>query len=127
VNAVEVRAIGRLGADPELRFVPSGTAVVQFSLACSDRIRQDDGTWADGPVTWLRCTAWGTLAENVAEKLRKGMRAVVVGALQEKTFDRADSTTGKFLEVKCDEASPSLRFEQTKRESQQSEPFSDPF
>lgn len=70
---------GRLTADPELRFTPSGKAVATFTVAQSDRKRAEDGSWEDGDKLFLRCTVWEQQAENVAECLKKGDSVIVAG------------------------------------------------
>lgn len=63
--------IGRLGADPELSYTPSGTTLAKFSLAVSEARKVED-TWED-ETTWVNnITAFGKNAENVASVLGKG-------------------------------------------------------
>ena len=67
--------IGNLTDDPELRFTNNGTAVANFSLAVNTRVR-DGETWRDGETHFFRVNVWRDQAENVAESLHKGNRAV---------------------------------------------------
>ncbi len=120
MNATHLTAVGRLGADPEMRFTPTGVAVASFSIACNDRVKAPDGSWTDGPTVWLRCTAWRELAQNAADTLHKGDRVVLVGSLKEREFDRADGTKGRVLEVTVEEISPSLRFSAVRATTQTS-------
>ena len=63
--------VGRLGADPEMRYTPAGTAVTNFVIANSDDYYDKSrGEWVDR-THWLRFVAYGDLAERVA-KLSKG-------------------------------------------------------
>ncbi len=57
---------GRLTDAPELRYTQSGKAVVNFTIAASDRVQDKQGQWGDGDKLFLRCTAWNELAEHVA-------------------------------------------------------------
>lgn len=58
--------IGNLGKDPEVRYTSDGTAVANFSIACTEK-------WKDGEHTeWVRLVAWARLAEIVNEYLKKG-------------------------------------------------------
>ncbi|MBA3875621.1 MAG: single-stranded DNA-binding protein [Anaerolinea sp.] len=73
---LKIIATGNLGADPELRYAPSGKAVCNFSLGVHSGRRDPDGN----PVTeWLRCTAWEAKADLCAEHLRKGSKVLIEG------------------------------------------------
>jgi len=77
----EVAKVGNLTREPELRFAPSGTAVVSTGLAV-ERPRVP-GDWAGERVTeFYELTAFGSLGEHVVESLQKGSRVVVVGAAE---------------------------------------------
>ncbi|QCX82907.1 Single-stranded DNA-binding protein (plasmid) [Streptomyces sp. YIM 121038] len=61
-----------------LRLTPNGTPVINFTVASTPRVfdRERDAWW-DGEPTFLDCTVWRQLAENVAASVRKGARLVV--------------------------------------------------
>ena len=80
INRVEL--LGRVGADPEMRYSQSGTAITQFRVA-TDRRRQNGETEAD----WHSVVCWGKQAEAVAEYVRKGNRVYVAGSLAQNTFE----------------------------------------
>jgi single-strand DNA-binding protein len=83
-----VHAVGTLAGDPELRAIPSGAMVANFTVACNDRKKNEStGQWEDGSTTWLRCQAWRQLGENFAE-LAKGDRVWVTGKLREREFEK---------------------------------------
>lgn len=73
---------GRLGADPEIRFVGTNSkAVANLRLAHSRR-KQVNGEWVDdGPTLWLDVTVWEGRAERIAEQARQGDELLVTGAL----------------------------------------------
>ncbi len=73
----KVMAIGRLGRDPEMRYLPNGDPVTSFSIAV-DRPGRDG---AEGKTDWLRISAWGKLAEICNTYLNKGSKIYVEGAL----------------------------------------------
>jgi len=79
--------IGHLGRDPEMRFLPSGSPVVRFSLATSDRWTNHDGQ-PQVRITWWQITTYGKLAEICHQYLHKGARLLVEGRLT------ADPQTG---------------------------------
>lgn len=79
---------GNLVRDPELRFTASGVPVAGMRVACSERVKQADGTWTDGATTFLEVTAWRGLAEVVAEQLRKGDRVTITGQLKQEDYEK---------------------------------------
>lgn len=66
--------VGRLAADPELRYTPEGQPVCHFRIA-------DNGSRRDGPV-WFTVSAWDKLGTNCAQFLSKGREAAVSGILR---------------------------------------------
>lgn len=70
--------IGNLGADPELRYAPSGQAYVQFSLAANREWTTDAGE-EQKETTWFRVVVWGKQAESCHAYLSKGRRVLVEG------------------------------------------------
>lgn len=109
--------VGNLTADPELRYVGSGSvAVANFTVASTPRERNTQtGEWADGQPMYIRCTVWRAYAENVADTLKKGMRVVVTGRFGVSTWER-DGKQGTSLELQVDEIGPSLRYATAKVE-----------
>jgi single-stranded DNA-binding protein len=79
--------VGNLTDDPELRFTQNGTAVTNFRLAVTQRIKDADGAWRDGETNFFRVNAWRDQAENIAESLAKGNRAIVLGRLRTRTWE----------------------------------------
>jgi single-strand DNA-binding protein len=104
-----VSLVGNITDDPELRFTPSGSAVANFTVAVNRRF-QKDGQWEDRLDGFFRCNCWRDMAENVAESLQKGMRVVVVGRLQQRSWDDNDGNRRSVFEVQVDEVGPSLRW-----------------
>jgi single-strand DNA-binding protein len=104
-----VSLVGNITDDPELRFTPSGSAVANFTVAVNRRF-QKDGQWEDRLDGFFRCNCWRDMAENVAESLQKGMRVVVVGRLQQRSWDDNDGNRRSVFEIQVDEVGPSLRW-----------------
>ncbi len=103
--------IGNLTDDPELKYTPSGAAVVNFTVASTPRtFDRQSNEWKDGEALFFRCAAWRQLAENVAGSLQKGQRVIVTGALRIRNFERQDGSRGTSVEINVDEIGPSLRF-----------------
>lgn len=106
-----VTLVGNLTKDPELRFTPSGAAVVSLRLASTPR-RFDRATasYVDGPATFVTVSAWRGLAENVAESLKKGDRAVVTGRLRQRTWEHKDGGTRSDVEIDADAVGADLTY-----------------
>lgn len=81
--------IGNLGADPETRYMPSGDAVCNFSVATTDKWKdKQSGEWKEA-TTWHRVSAFGKLAEICGQYLKKGSQVYVEGKLQTRKFTDA--------------------------------------
>ena len=99
---------GRLGSDPELRFSPSGTAIVRLSIVTSRRTKNDHGEWADADTTWWDCTGFRQLAENAAESLAKGMAVIAVGRIVQENWEDKEGQKRSKLAVRLDAIGPDL-------------------
>ena len=102
-----VTLVGNLSGDPELRFTPSGVAVVKLRMAQPPRTK-DGNEWKDGEPFWINVTAWRQLAENVAETLTSGMRVIVMGRLEQRTYDHRDGHKVTVVELTADAIGPDL-------------------
>lgn len=100
---------GRLTADPTLRFTPAGKAVVNFSVATSERFKDGD-EWKDRNTTFWPVTAWDQLAENTAEQITKGQAVIITGRAIERRWEEADGTKRSRIEVQADSIGPDLRW-----------------
>jgi single-strand DNA-binding protein len=106
-----ITVVGNLTADPELRFTPSGAAVASFTVASTPRtLDRATNEWKDGDALFLRCSIWRQAAENVAESLTRGMRVVVQGRLQQRSYETAAGEKRTVVEMQVDEVGPSLRY-----------------
>ena len=77
----KVILVGNLGADPEVRYTPSGTAVANFSLATTDQWTNKDGG-KEEKTEWHRIVAFGRLGEICGEYLHKGSKVYIEGKIQ---------------------------------------------
>ena len=68
--------IGRLGKDPEIRAMPNGDQVANFSIACGWKSKQKEGT------EWVNIVAFGKLAEIIGQYLKKGSRIYISGGMR---------------------------------------------
>lgn len=76
-----VTLIGNLTRDPELRYTPNNTAVVDYGLAVNRNYQDSSGEWQE-ETTFVDITVWGRQAENCSQYLNKGSRVFVDGRLQ---------------------------------------------
>ncbi len=107
----QVVLIGNLTDDPELRYTPSGTPVASFAIAINRRFRDPaSGEWKDGDTTFMRCNVWRQQAENAAESLVKGARAIAIGRLRTRSWETQDGQKRSVTEVEVDTCGPSLEW-----------------
>lgn len=105
-----ITIVGNLTADPELRWTQSGSPVASFTIASTPRsFDRQSGEWKDGETLFMRCTAWREMAENIAETLRKGARAMVRGRLVQRSFETREGDRRTVVEMQADEVGVSLR------------------
>ena len=79
--------VGNLGRDPEMRYLPSGQAVTDMSVA-TNRVYTDGNGQRVQETSWFRVSVWGARAETVNQYLKKGSKVLVEGYL------RCDPSTG---------------------------------
>jgi single-strand DNA-binding protein len=84
-----VIGIGRLGRDPEMRFLANNTPVVNFSLAFSDKFRGQDGQPRE-KTCWLDCCMFGKRAEVLNQHVRKGDQLYIIANLEEDEWTDKD-------------------------------------
>lgn len=104
-----VTLVGNLVDDPELRFTPSGVAMAKVRFAVSRRYQDRSQEWQE-QTSFFGGTAWRELAENVAESLTKGMRVIVTGELEQRSWETNEGEKRSVVEVKIDDIAPSLRW-----------------
>lgn len=104
-----ITLVGRLGADPDLKFGQSGKAVVRLRVVTNSR-RQVDGQWKDVDATWWSVVAFGPLAEQATENLSKGSAVIVVGKAKESEWTDKEGNQRKSIEVMADSLGPDLRW-----------------
>jgi single-strand DNA-binding protein len=90
LNRVEI--MGNLGADPEMRYTPTGRAVTNFRVAVGRRWRNTEGQPQE-KTEWFRVVAWGSLAEICNQYLQKGAPVYVAGRLDTHSYEAADGQT----------------------------------
>jgi single-strand DNA-binding protein len=79
--------IGRLGADPELKFTANSRAVCNFSLATSETWKDKQSNEKQERTEWHKIVCWGDQAEHCKKYLAKGREACVEGKLQTRSYE----------------------------------------
>jgi single-strand DNA-binding protein len=93
-----VTLVGRLTRDPELRHLPSGTAVLQMGLAVNGRQKDEAGNWADKP-NFFDVKVFGNQAEMLSMHLAKGRRVGIDGRLDWSSWEAQDGSKRSKVEV----------------------------
>jgi single-strand DNA-binding protein len=106
---------GRLTADPELRFTPSGAGVTNFTVATNaSKFDRNTNEWKDEPTKFWRCAAWnqGKLirAENIANMLKKGDNVIVYGELTTRNYETKEGEKRSADEIRVESIGKDLTF-----------------
>jgi single-strand DNA-binding protein len=102
MSLCKVMIIGNLGADPEMRYTPSGRAVTQFNVAVNQSTKNPQtNEWVEA-TDWFRVSVWGDRAERAAESLRKGNRVFIDGRFKTREFEGRDGQKRISLEITAD-------------------------
>ena len=96
-----VTLIGRLGADPELKYTPSNKAVCNLRLATSEFYKDASGARQE-KTEWHNVTVWDKAAEGCGKFLSKGSECAVTGRLQTRQWDDKDGNKRYTTEVVAD-------------------------
>jgi single-strand DNA-binding protein len=101
---------GNLTREPEIRYTREGQATTQLGVAVNRRW-QDRATqeWQEA-TSYFDVVCWRELAENAALSLAKGMRVVVTGRLEQRSWENEEGERRSKVEITADEIGPSLRF-----------------
>jgi single-strand DNA-binding protein len=91
----KVFLLGRLGKDPEMRATTSGMSIASFTLATSDRQKDQTGNWVD-KTEWHNLVAFQRTAEIVRDYCKKGSQVFVEGKIQTRSWDDKESGQKKY-------------------------------
>ncbi len=94
----KVFLMGNLTRDPELRYVPSGAAVANFTVAVNRQYKDTTGEKKE-EVSFMRVVVWGKMAEVCGEYLAKGRPVLVEGRLKSRTWEAQDGSKRSALDV----------------------------
>lgn len=85
----KVILVGRLGRDPEVRYMPSGDAVANFSIATDEQWRDRNGE-RQSRTEWHNITLFGKLGEIAGQYLKKGSQVFIEGRIQSRKYTGKD-------------------------------------
>jgi len=98
----KVILVGNLGGDPEVRFMPNGEAVANFSLATTDRWKDKNTGENKDATEWHRIVMYGKLAEVAGKYLKKGSQVYLEGKLKTNKWTDNQGVERYTTNVQCD-------------------------
>ncbi|MFJ2992319.1 single-stranded DNA-binding protein [Pandoraea sp. NPDC087047] len=99
----KVILVGNLGADPEVRYMPSGDAVANIRLATTDRYKDKQSGEFKEMTEWHRVSFFGRLAEIVNEYLKKGSSVYIEGRIRTRKYQAQDGSERYSTEIVADQ------------------------
>lgn len=102
--------VGNLTRDPEIRYTRDGQATATLGVAANRRWQNRETSEWEESTSFFDVVTWRDLAENVALSLTKGMRVVVTGRLEQRSWETEDGDRRTKVEIVADEVGPALRF-----------------
>jgi single-strand DNA-binding protein len=99
----KVILVGNLGADPETRYMPSGSAVTNLTLATSEAWKDKQSGEQQERTEWHKVAMFGRLAEIAAEYLRKGSQVYIEGKLRTRKWQDKEGKDRWTTEIVADE------------------------
>lgn len=94
--------IGRLGKDPETRYLPNGDATTSFSIAVGSSWTDKQSGDKKETTEWVRCVAWRKLAEIISEYCRKGQQVYVSGQFKTRKWQDKEGVDRYMTEITID-------------------------
>ncbi len=98
----KVILVGNLGKDPEVKYLPSGDTLCNFSVATSETWKDKVSGEQKELTEWHRVTAYGKLAQIMGEYLRKGSKVYIEGSLRTRSYEK-DGQKHYTTEIRCNE------------------------
>ena len=121
----KVILIGRLGADPEIRYTPSGAEVATFRIATSESWTNKSGE-KEERTEWHRIVAWRGLAKICGEYLNKGKLVYVEGRLRTRSWEDRDGNKRTTTEIEATDMKMLGGVGEASRKAKEAEPESAP-
>lgn len=96
----KITIVGYLGRDPEIRYLPDGTAVCNFSVATTEKRKDRSGETQESTI-WFKINVWGKQADAANQYLTKGRQVYVEGRLSQQEYTDRDGNRRTSLEVRA--------------------------
>jgi single-strand DNA-binding protein len=93
--------VGNVGRAPELRYLQSGTAVCDFSVAVSESWTDNNTNERREKTTWYRVSAWGRLGEICNQYLEKGRQVMVIGTVDARAYTDKSGQPAASLDLRA--------------------------
>jgi single-strand DNA-binding protein len=94
----KVQLIGNVGKEPEIKYLPNGTAMASLSIATTDSFKNKSGEWEES-TEWHKVVLFGTLAQNAEKYLKKGSKVYIEGKLKTRSWDDKDGKKHYMTEI----------------------------
>lgn len=105
-----ITVVGNLTRDPEIRYTATGQANARLGIAVSRRwMNRQTNDWEER-TSFFNVVAWADMAENISDTLSKGMRVIVTGRLEQRSWETEQGEKRSVVEIVADEIGPSLRW-----------------
>lgn len=98
----QAQIIGHLGKDPEVRYLPSGEAVANFSIATTEKWKDKNSGEQREETEWHRVSVFGRLAEIVGEYLKKGSLVFIQGKIKTRKYTDKDGAERYATEIRAE-------------------------
>ncbi len=109
-NYNSISIVGNATRDPELRYTPSGISQVTLGVAVNRSWRNQQSNEWEERTSFFNVVCWRELADNVGGSIKKGMRVIVSGRLEQRSWETEAGEKRSVVEIVADEVGPSLRF-----------------
>jgi len=109
MNGNTITIVGNLTKDPILKYLPTGKAVTNLSVACNHGWRdKETQAWVEGETSFFKVECWEPMAENITESLRKGDPVIVVGRMSCRKYEQ-EGQTRESWEIRAETVGPDMR------------------
>ena len=128
INQIPMTLMGNLVSDLEPKRTAGGKTVVNFRVAQTS-VTEKNGKWEDGETTFIRCVAYGILADHmIASGIRKGTRVIVSGRYVQRDWQTETGERRSSYELNVDDLGASVRYAPLVQPQQQTaQPTNDPW
>lgn len=105
MSSASIHVTGNVTSDPELKYGANGQARLAFSIASSSSWKDNDGEWQE-ETSFFNVVAWRGIAEAAAQILEKGLAVIVIGKLNQRSWETPEGDKRSTVEIKADHVGP---------------------